>query len=153
MSTNARIIVVDMADDVGFSMRIDRGSLAVSPQKMRFVGQKTGFLDRPEARLAIEPLFDSADPLRSHGLQRQAGRIVAHQSYEHGRSAKRGDIGGNIAGAADRGILILNMQHQNRSLRRDPADVTANIMVEHHVSDDEYPACPKAINVHDRLPL
>ena len=63
--------------------------------------------------------------------------IVAHGSGQTGHGAKAGDIPRHIGSATRVGGAALNIDHRDRSLRRDAGYFAPQEFVEHDIADDE----------------
>ena len=64
--------------------------------------------------------------------------ILADQADKDAVRAKRTDIAGNIAGAADLDLAARNRQHRRRRLRRNAAHLAIDEIVEHEIADAEH---------------
>src|ERR1700730_12508790 len=83
--------------------------------------------DPPEVDLLI--LHDLPYPI--------AGFVVATEADERHPPAKGGHVRGCVAGAAERRSRAVDPHDGNRRLRRDARAVTADVLIQHQVAQNE----------------
>ena len=72
--------------------------------------------------------------------------VVAGEGDERRAAAERGDVGRGIGSAAQDGAGRRHREHRHRRLRRQSRAVTGQILVEHHVTEDEHVVGRKAVD-------
>src|SRR3954452_19408686 len=101
------------------------------------LGDETHFSRRRPFAIREEDSFDSAF-LRKLLSQLCAGFIFTDQSHEDAGGAERGDVAGNVAGAADIALAALDGNDRCGRLWRDTRHLAINELVEHDIPDAEY---------------
>ena len=82
----------------------------------------------------------AVEDARRGGEQRPglgAGRVLSEQPDQHGGAAERGDIAGDIAGAAEHALRPPQQQHRHRRLGRDALGIAIREAVEHHIAETQ----------------
>ena len=87
----------------------------------------------------IDPARGCSQPVQDARLH-----VLADQADQHGIPAEFRDVAGEVAGAAQHVHRFAPlMEHRDRRLGRDPADLAIDIAVEHDVADDQHPPAGK----------
>ncbi|MCX6943176.1 MAG: hypothetical protein NT173_00165 [Opitutales bacterium] len=108
--------------------------LAVDPAQLLPLHHHAGFHDRlPPARRA-----EGLDALGLQHLAQLAARLVLpEEAGDRAVGAQRGEVQGDVAGAAGRPGLAVHVDHRHRRLGRDARGITPDVAVEHQVADNK----------------
>ena len=84
--------------------------------------------------------------------------IVADHADEQTTRAKRGNVAGDISGAADHDLLAIDGDDRRRRLRRDPRHFAIDEVVKHEIADAQHGLCvelrePVLEIEHQALPI
>ena len=78
------------------------------------------------------------------GANRVAMGVVTHHAHEPDLGAERGDIGGDIGGAAQGHAGLAHVHHGDRRLGRQSVGVAEQVAVEHDVAHDHDALSPRS---------
>ena len=119
--------------------RIERVQLLlVNSDDLLMGGHVAGLPDRRPAR-AGDMRVGQAGGCTDQRPDLVAGGIETEQSHQHRVAAERGDIAGDIAGAAEHALRPLQQQHRNRRFRGNPFGGAIGKLVEHDVAKTQDP--------------
>ncbi len=130
-----------LGDDRGFARGARRlCRLPIRAQQMRrmVLGHEAHLARGVAPGIGDQMRNDRAVKLGEGIAQNPAGVVLADEADEDAARAERGDIAGDIAGAADLDLAALNRQHRSRRLRRYAGDFAIDEIVQHQIADAEH---------------
>jgi hypothetical protein len=116
-----------------------RAALAIRAHHLLRVSDDAG-LDRGRAAAVPDHAAHVDAALAERAEQPDAGFVVPDHADQDRRGTESGQIGRNVARAAQGVTLALDFDHGHRRFVRDPLDASPDVAIEHEIAQHEHAA-------------